>query len=408
MKLSVKLLNPNGTISTTETTTTTSTTTTTTTTSTTTTTTSNNEQVPSPRSHAINKKRTQYRNAVVLDQYGFVQKDPKEAKTDHDQATAEANTPIKLNIKQSFVSSTTVLKWDQYVASLKGDYDKVKRNKQLKYLIRLRGIPSNLRGPLWPRMSNSHKKKEENFQEYLNLLKSKGHLENPYTQQIEKDLPRTFPTNIWFHTDAVQTSLRHILHAFTWYRPAIGYCQAMNFLAAVLLFFIEEEEAFWTVCTVVDNMLPRDYYCNNLRGVRVDVEVFRALFQQRLPKLAKHFSDLEVDPGIFVTQWFLCLFINVLPLESAFRFLDCFFYEGSKMLFRVALALFNANQAAILQTENAATLLDVCQGLPQAATDPQLVIDYAYDEITMKNFSNKIIADLRKQSYDKIIQEEDV
>jgi len=180
----------------------------------------------------------------------------------------------------------------------------------------------------------------------------------------------------------------------------------MNFLAAVLLFFIEEEVAFWTVCTVVDDMLPRDYYCNNLRGVRVDVEVFRALFQQRLPKLAKHFSDLDVAPGIFATQWFLCLFINILPLESAFRFLDCFFYEGSKMLFRVALALFNANQAVILQTDSPATLLDVCQGLPQAATDPQQLINYAYDEITMKNFSNSAIEDLRKQLYDKVVQQD--
>jgi len=76
------------------------------------------------------------------------------------------------------------------------------------------------------------------------------------------------------------------------------------------------------------------------------------------------------------------------------------------MLFRVALALFNSNQHVILQTDSAANLLDVCQGLPQAATDPQLLIDYAYDELTMKNFSNKNLAELRKQLYDKIVQED--
>jgi len=101
----------------------------------------------------------------------------------------------------------------------------------------------------------------------------------------------------------------------------------------------------------------------------------------------------------------LCLFINILPLEVALRFLDCFFYEGSKMLFRVALALFNANQTLVLQTDNAATLLDICQALPQTATDPQLLIDFAYDELTMKNFSNQTVEQLRKQVYAKVLQE---
>jgi len=76
------------------------------------------------------------------------------------------------------------------------------------------------------------------------------------------------------------------------------------------------------------------------------------------------------------------------------------------MLFRVALALFNLNQAVILQTTNAATLLDVCQVLPQNCTDPQQLMEYAYDELTMKNFSNQTVQTLRKQMYDKVFQED--
>jgi hypothetical protein len=38
-----------------------------------------------------------------------------------------------------------------------------------------------------------------------------------------------------------QTSLYNVLNVYTLYREDIGYCQGMNFLAAVLLFHLEEE-----------------------------------------------------------------------------------------------------------------------------------------------------------------------
>lgn len=39
-------------------------------------------------------------------------------------------------------------------------------------------------------------------------------------------------------------SLRRVLVAFSLYNPKIGYCQSMNFLAGLLLLFMDEEKTF--------------------------------------------------------------------------------------------------------------------------------------------------------------------
>jgi len=301
-----------------------------------------------------------------------------------------------MNISQSFKQMTTPLHWEEYIASINGDFNKIKRCKTLKYLIRVRGIPPNLRGDFWPRISNGYLRYAKNVDTFYALLQAKAEQFNPWAQQIDKDLPRTFPTNVWFHRDEVQNSLKRVLHCFAWMKPEVGYTQAMNYMAAMLLFFIKEELAFWMVCTVVEDLLPPNYYCNELIGVRIDVEVFKMIFSKRLPNLSKHFQRYDVDVGLFVTQWFLCLFISLLPMESATRFLDAFLYEGSKMLFRVALALFNMNKQVIFSTTEASLLFDVCQRLPSTATDPNLLMEYAYDEKTLLRFSIQELSAYRK------------
>merc|ERR1712039_3962 len=50
-------------------------------------------------------------------------------------------------------------------------------------------------------------------------------------------------------------------------------------------------------------------------------------------------------------NWFLCLFLNTLPMEMAHRVMDCVMHEGSIVLFRVALSILQAKEAALLLAE---------------------------------------------------------
>lgn len=73
-----------------------------------------------------------------------------------------------------------------------------------------------------------------------------------------QDLPRTFPHNVWVASPAGQTALRRVLLAFSMHKPAVGYCQSMNYIAAMLLLVLNklEEDAFWVLVALIDDGEP--------------------------------------------------------------------------------------------------------------------------------------------------------
>lgn len=122
-------------------------------------------------------------------------------------------------------------------------------------------------------------------------------------------------------------------------------------------------------------------------GLRMDQEVLGELVKTKAPAVGQL---MDQYPGIWtlvVSRWFICLYIDILPIEvrkrlntaghseklvvsqAGFLFLqtvlrvwDCLFYEGSKVLFRVALTLIIHHQMEILR---ARSLPDVCECFKQ-------------------------------------------
>ncbi|GMF48224.1 unnamed protein product [Phytophthora fragariaefolia] len=126
----------------------------------------------------------------------------------------------------------------------------------------------------------------------------------------------------------------------------------MNFLAAVLLQQMGEEEAFWVLASIVEELTPQ-YHTRTMTGSRADQRVFSDLVTQKLPVLATHLQTLGVDFEPFTLKWFLCLFLNTLPFEPVMRIWDVFFCEGSHVLLRVGLVLLKLNQPRIMACDDA-------------------------------------------------------
>ena len=64
-------------------------------------------------------------------------------------------------------------------------------------------------------------------------------------------------------------------------------------IAASLLLFMEEEESFWMMCAVVEDLVPASYFSSTLIGVQADQRVLRQLIVNYLP---------EVDTILKVSQ----------------------------------------------------------------------------------------------------------
>lgn len=78
-----------------------------------------------------------------------------------------------------------------------------------------------------------------------------------------------------------------------------------------------------------------------------------------MPIIWDHLSRNDVQLSVVSLPWFLSLYINSMPLIFAFRVLDVFFLEGSKVLFQVGLAILRINGEELLDATDDGTFISV-------------------------------------------------
>eukprot|EP00922_Rhytidocystis_sp_ex-Travisia-forbesii_P050861 GHVS01075548.1.p1 GENE.GHVS01075548.1~~GHVS01075548.1.p1 ORF type:complete len:175 (+),score=17.06 GHVS01075548.1:370-894(+) len=165
--------------------------------------------------------------------------------------------------------------------------------KRLKYLVR-KGVPDTFRAEVWTRCLGSGNLQQANKGLFANLCQS-TEVEPDIVNQIEVDLGRTFPSNKMYDKTGLDR-LRRVLNAFAAFKPQIGYCQSMNFLAAMLLLFMDEELAFWCLVQMLDSsssehgMKLAGYYSVGMEGLRRDMQVLEMIMKHKLPRVLRNFE----------------------------------------------------------------------------------------------------------------------
>ncbi|KAJ0089258.1 hypothetical protein Patl1_31997 [Pistacia atlantica] len=238
--------------------------------------------------------------------------------------------------------------------------------EELECLVR-GGVPKDLRGEVWQAFVGVKARRVERYYEDLlaqvtNAGESKEHdntsgVPKKWKRQIEKDIPRTFPGHPALNENG-RDSLRRLLLAYARHNPSVGYCQAMNFFAGILLLLMPEENAFWTFVGIIDDYFD-GYYTEEMIESQVDQLVFEELIRERLPRLGDmdlwtlvpfHFCEYAS-----LGKWTgLKLLSEWIPLSSVLRVWDVLLYEGNRvMLFRTALALMELFGPALVTTKDA-------------------------------------------------------
>ncbi|CAD6891748.1 unnamed protein product [Tilletia laevis] len=216
------------------------------------------------------------------------------------------------------------------------------------------GIPLCYRGAIWKECSGAAEMAEPG--RYEELLGEHEGETNECLTQIDLDVHRTMPTNIFFGGNGPGVpKLRRVLVAFSWFDPVCGYCQGMNNLAATLLLTLpNEEDAFWTLACIIGKILPAEYYTSHLLVSQADQRVLVELVDEQLPKLAEHMREIGVDLPAVTFAWFLSLYTDCLPVETLFRVWDIIFIDGMVVLFRIAMAILSLSEKDLLSTSGPA------------------------------------------------------
>uniref|UniRef100_A0A8C7VB74 TBC1 domain family member 9 n=1 Tax=Oncorhynchus mykiss TaxID=8022 RepID=A0A8C7VB74_ONCMY len=190
------------------------------------------------------------------------------------------------------------------------------RTEKTKDLV-LKGIPENMRGELWLLFSGAINEMATHPGYYEDLVEKSMGKYNLATEEIERDLHRSLPEHPAFQNEMGIAALRRVLTAYAFRNPNIGYCQVHT----------------WYI------VYPHvSFFLSSL----VDQGVFEELAREYVPELYDCMQDLGVISTISLS-WFLTLFLSVMPFESAVVVVDCFFYEGIKVIFQLALSVLHAN-----------------------------------------------------------------
>ncbi|GAA5803368.1 hypothetical protein HPULCUR_008847 [Helicostylum pulchrum] len=294
--------------------------------------------------------------AQIERQNVLLEKDPKSIYIQSNELKAHFSTVQKLvkdNIDDD--EEQEEIDWGFWEAVIQ-DSDQVALKLPHLLSLKLRsGIPTRVRGLMWQAMSKSASLHLETV--YDQLCKEKS----PHERIIQRDLARTFPRIDMFKQEngKGQSSMKHILEAYSLYDTEVGYCQGLAFLVGPLLMNMPETQSFCVFVRLMETYEMRSMFTLNMEGLQLRLYQFSSLLTEIIPDLSEHLSNSGVHAAMYASQWFLTLFAYVFPINLVTRIYDIIFAEGAaETIMRVAIAMLKRSQQSILAFHEFEDILD--------------------------------------------------
>ncbi|XP_051007313.1 USP6 N-terminal-like protein isoform X1 [Acomys russatus] len=253
----------------------------------------------------------------VTDRFGFLH----EEELPYHNAAADRQ-------KQLEIERTT--KW---LKMLKG-WEKYKNTEKFHRRI-YKGIPLQLRGEVWALLLEIPKMKEETRDLY-SKLKHRARGCSPDIRQIDLDVNRTFRNHIMFRDryGVKQQSLFHVLAAYSIYNTEVGYCQGMSQITALLLMYMNEEDAFWALVKLFSGPkhAMHGFFVQGFPKLLRFQEHHEKILNKFLSKLKQHLDSQEIYTSFYTMKWFFQCFLDRTPFTLNLRIWDIYIFEGERIL----------------------------------------------------------------------------
>ena len=317
-----------------------------------------------------------------LDQYGFV----KVYDTQHEQFFL---TNVLPNLKNRDD------RWFEYVKKVGGTFQVDIDDKDFKKMVRM-GIPDEMRPMIWAKITGIFDRIKNNPDLYSQTCDAFSSIPQQVDNIIGLDIPRTFPgSNLNYEI------LSKILHALAVIHPEIGYCQGMNFIAAICLAVMrDEEQSFFLLLKIIEDYLPPDYFTPSMTGYQTDLTMMAILLKERIPDVYNYAKDSHFLWIEATSNWIVTLFTNTLPMTTVLRIWDSFLLEGQKVIFRAALAVVKMHSDILLNTPGNKISVTF-KALERNLVDQNQLMEIAFN---FKAFSRNHLMDLRLKAHRIVVE----
>lgn len=253
----------------------------------------------------------------VTDRFGFL----------HEKELPSHNAAME---RQKHLEIERTSKW---LKMLKG-WEKYKNTEKFHRRI-YKGIPLQLRGEVWALLLEIPKMKEETRDLYRKL-KHRARVCSPDIRQIDLDVNRTFRDHIMFRDryGVKQQSLFHVLAAYSIYNTEVGYCQGMSQITALLLMYMNEEDAFWALVKLFSGPkhAMHGFFVQGFPKLLRFQEHHEKILNKFLSKLKQHLDSQEIYTSFYTMKWFFQCFLDRTPFTLNLRIWDIYILEGERVL----------------------------------------------------------------------------
>lgn len=253
----------------------------------------------------------------VIDRFGFVHEN-------------ELPSYDSVEEKQKHTEVERTSKWLKMLKS----WDKYKNSEKLVRRI-YKGIPLQLRGEVWCLLLDIPKIKEEK-KDFYEKLKARARGLSPDIRQIDLDVNRTYRDHVMFMNryDVKQQALFHVLTAYSLYNTEVGYCQGMSQITALLLIYMNEEDAFWALVKLLSGQkhAMHGFFIPGFPKLMRFQEHHDRILKKMMPKLKQHLDTQEVYTSLYTMKWFFQCFLDRTPFTLTLRIWDIYILEGERVL----------------------------------------------------------------------------
>ncbi|XP_056604098.1 USP6 N-terminal-like protein isoform X2 [Triplophysa dalaica] len=249
--------------------------------------------------------------------------------------------------KQKHLEIERTAKWLKMLKS----WEKYKNSDKLMRRI-YKGIPLQLRGQVWCLLLDVPKIKEEK-KDFYEKLKVKARSLSPDVRQIDLDVNRTYRDHIMFmhRYDVKQQDLFHVLTAYSVYNTEVGYCQGMSQITALLLIYMNEEDAFWALVKLLSGQKHsmHGFFVPGFPKLLRFQDHHDRILQKLLPKLKQHLDNQEVFTSLYTLKWFFQCFLDRTPFTLTLRIWDVYILEGERILTAMSYTILKLHKKTLLK-----------------------------------------------------------
>jgi len=218
-------------------------------------------------------------------------------------------------------------------------------------LVSLKTGKISVRGQVWLlRMKASREQMEQRKTTTYASLKNQP-VSAEFTEQIAKDIDRTFPQYDLFQQKEIQNVMSDILRSVAAYRSDLGYCQGMNYVAGFLNTLMPEEDTFWLMVRIIDQFNMKDFWSGTLSGLPRSFFILEKLMESEIPRLFAHFNKVELVTSMYATPWMMTLFLYNHSIPFSTRLWDMLLFEGWSYVYAIALSILMLHEEQMLKMD---------------------------------------------------------